>query len=67
MKIDLMKFELLQAGMTREEVAEKVGIGVTTIYNINKTGRCSRITFHRILKAFQIEPEDLLAEEDDND
>lgn len=61
MNIDLMKFTMLQGEMTQQEFADKVGVTVLTIYNINKSGRCSRITFFKILKAFDLQPEELMA------
>lgn len=67
MKIDSIKFTMLQGEMTVVEFAQKVGISPVTVYNISNTGRCSRITLFKILRAFQIKPEDLLAKEDDND
>lgn len=61
MEIDRMKFTLLQGAMTQQEFADKVGVTPLTIYNISKSGRCSRITFFKILKAFNIKPEEILA------
>lgn len=63
MKIDRIKFMLLQGEMNQQEMADKIGVSRVTVSKISKRGRCSRETFIKILQAFDIEPEEIVAED----
>ena len=63
MKIDRIKFMILQGDMNQQEMADRIGVSRVTINKISRRGRCSRETFLKILQTFDIEPEEIVAED----
>ena len=66
MKINKRKVQLRMAklGINQPQLAERAGTTKQTITNLMKGKGCKPETFGRIAKALEVEPEDIIADED---